>query len=31
MFEFFAGLPSQDHSNEFTLVVSQVSGLLQCV
>ena len=31
MFEFSTGPPSQDHSVDFTPVVSQVSGLLQCV
>ena len=31
MFEFSAGPPSQDHSVDFTPVVFQVSGLLQCV
>ena len=31
MFEFSVGLPSQDHSVDFTPVVLQVSGLLQCV
>ena len=31
MFEFSAGPPSQDHLVDFTLVVSQVSGLLQCI